>query len=71
MSNECIKPPYNNKTICNHFIILQENVPKLPLWQILCLCMINYILNCIQWIIMLGIVLMNAKTHMVLMEVVS
>ena len=50
---------------------LQENVAKLSLWQIMCLCMINYVLNCIQWIRMLGVVLMNAKTHMVLMEVVS
>ena len=42
---------------------LQENVAKLSLWQILCLHMINYILNCIQLIRMLGVVLMNAKTN--------
>ena len=52
-------------------MILQENVAKLPLWQILCLCMINYVLNCIQWIRMLRVVLMNTKTYMVVMEVVS
>ena len=50
---------------------LQENVAKLSLWQILCLHMINYVLNYIQWIRMVGVVLKNAKTHMVLMEVVS
>ena len=50
---------------------LQENVAKLSLWQILCLCMINYVLNYIQWIRILGIILKNAKTRMVLMEVVS
>ena len=57
------KSLYDNETICNHFMILQENVAKLPLWQILCLCMINYVLNCIQWIRMLRVVLMNSKTH--------
>ena len=52
-------------------MILQENVAKLPLWQILCLCMKNYVLNCIQWIRILGVVLKNYKTHMVVMEVLS
>ena len=33
--------------------------------------MINYVLNCIQLIWMLGIFPMKSKTHMVVMEVVS
>ena len=37
----------------------------------LCSCMVNYVLNCIQWIWMLGIFHMEYKTHVVVMEVVS
>ena len=50
---------------------LQENVAKLSLWQIRCSCMVNYVLNCIQWIWMLGIFPMESKTQVVVMEVVS
>ena len=44
---------------------------KLSLWQIWCLQQENFGLNHIPWIRMLGVVFMNSKTHMVVMEVVS
>ena len=52
-------------------MILQENVVKLPLRQIVCLCMINYVLNCIQRIWMLEIFPIKAKTLVVVIELVS
>ena len=44
---------------------------KLSLWQIWCLQHEKCGLNQFLWIRMLGVVLMNSKTHMVIMEVVS
>ena len=44
---------------------------KLSLWQIWCLWKENSVLNHILWIRMLGVVFMNSKTHMIVMEVVS
>ena len=48
-----------------------EHRLKLSLWQIWCLQQENYILNHFLWIRMLGLVFVNSKTHMVVMEVVS
>ena len=44
---------------------------KLSLRQIWCLQHEKSVLNHILWIRMLGVVLMNSKTHMVVMEVAS
>ena len=44
---------------------------KLSLWQIQCLQHEKSVLNQFLWIGMLGAVLMNSKTHMVVMEVAS
>ena len=44
---------------------------KLSMWQIWCLQYEKSVLNHIPWIRMLGVVFMNSKTHMVVMEVVS
>ena len=44
---------------------------KLSLWQIQCLQCEKTVLNQFIWIGILGIVLMNSKTHMMVMEVVS
>ena len=52
-------------------MILWENMLKLSLWQIWCLQNENSGLNQFLWIRMLGVVLMNSKTHMVVMEVAS
>ena len=52
-------------------MILWENMLKLSLWQIQCLQYEKSGLNHILLIRMLGVVLMNSKTHMVVMEVAS
>ena len=44
---------------------------KLSLWQIQCLQCEKSVLNQFIWIRILGIVLMNSKTHMMVMEVIS
>ena len=44
---------------------------KLSLWQIWCLQQEKFGLNHFLWIRLLGVVFMNFKTHMVVMEVVS
>ena len=44
---------------------------KLSLWQIWCLQQEKPVLNHFLWIRMLGVVFINSKTHMVVMEVVS
>ena len=52
-------------------MILWENMLKLSLWQIQCFQHEKVVLNHILWIRMLGVVLINSKTHMVVMEVAS
>ena len=66
-----IKTPYKMKANCKYLMILWEDMLKLSLWQILCLQHEKSRLNHILWIRMLGVVLMNSKTHMVVMEVAS
>ena len=44
---------------------------KLSLCQIQCLQNEKFVLNQFLWIRMLGVVLMNSKTHMSVIEVVS
>jgi len=71
MYNIGIKIPTRNEGHLQLFDDFVRKVLKLSQWQIRCLQHEKTSLNHILWIRMLGVVLMNSKTHMVVMEVVS